>query len=688
MDNRAYVVPSIEKHPTFSGQENLSPAIGQAIQASARSQQGTPIQWQEQGPVSSTDETSARWIGEPREQFFATIPSDATIENRDHHDLGPYEKFGSKSVGLLAISTIFIFAAVSMLSFLWWVDHSNRAWKKIVLHNWLSRTETLCASVIRIAIAYQAALTTSMLAAIVLSQQRPLLHLSASLSVMRFVNTGPRSIVQLFGRDWRTLSHKIWIIGLALTCTTAITQFGSTILISDLHGDLIVGIKEKTYTSSGYRTTIPSWSPQPNYWGIVPQLYPAFAEYSEPGIVQGGIDDTGLTLRSLLPISSEPSRELLHSFQGNATVMDSRVTCVRPSFGGGNLTIQWNSDTLTGQDNSFMSGVVAPAVTVPGLIRRAHDSEATPFKCTFMPTDFQFDDSILWILSICFLNKSAGGLLSELDPYHKTTMTYCFDSHNGWQLATDDGSCPTNRYDYPPDDLSSAVAFYSPPLMGSAYLVLNITRVSFAEFPQQHSSLWSFNDWAFDSNGSMVTAKLSNPGIQFDSTLCYNALNSFDLSITAFSESNRTEPYLGYDISTADFTTESVRSQFGTVSNETFEDRGILLLGSKPQDLQNQVRSFYPLQILGQAPTSFVVGRVSSRLKSNERIVLSALSAHARHARQLYRRCQSSTSVNVSRHMATDWTAGLSSASTFHHTCPDGLLRQPSDIRLFGNSTR
>jgi hypothetical protein len=43
-----------------------------------------------------------------------------------------------------------------------------------------------------------------------------------------------------------------------------------------------------------------------------------------------GISDTGMTLRALLPIVSQETRSMLQSYKGQATVFDSRVTCIRP----------------------------------------------------------------------------------------------------------------------------------------------------------------------------------------------------------------------------------------------------------------------------------------------------------------------------------------------------------------------
>lgn len=542
---------------------------------------------------------------------FHPAQSQWPTEGENGHGLGVMEKLGLKSIRTIMLTTLAMAAAVSFLGFLWWIDRSNITWRKIVLHNWLPRSVTLCCVVIRFALTAQAAIATSILAALALERQRPLLHLSASLSVMRFVNTGPSSMVSMIFKDRSGIGHfPIWPTTILLACTTALSQFSSTILLSDFHGGHVIGTLQNTSTLSGYRTIVPSWSPQVDYWNIVPQSYPTFAEYSEAPNVEDGLDDTGLTLRTLFPIFSQSSRSLLRSFRGNATVIDSRVTCVRPQFADDRLTIQWTADASSGAANSYVSGAVTPERDVPRLVNSGGNNSATPFKCTFMPTDSQFDNTTPWVLSLCTLGRSAGGLLSELDPYHNTSMQYCFDDDGGWQIATSNGSCPTDRYAYTPPDLDSAIAFFDPPMLGSAYMVLNISRVSFGDFPSQNSSNWDFNDWVFDSTGPWTEAKLSDPPIQIQSTLCFDALQSFDLSVFVFSNANRTEPYVGYDSYTANFTTETVRSQLGTFTNETFDQRGILSLKTEPKDLRDQVSVFYPSTNLGEAPTPFVVGKV------------------------------------------------------------------------------
>jgi hypothetical protein len=104
---------------------------------------------------------------------------------------------------------------------------------------------TLCSVVIRFSIASQAVIATSMLAALAFSRHRPLLHLSASLSVMRFVNTGPSSMVPMLFKDPSGVGRfPVWVFAIILVCTTSLSQFSSTILLSDFHDDLLLELWE------------------------------------------------------------------------------------------------------------------------------------------------------------------------------------------------------------------------------------------------------------------------------------------------------------------------------------------------------------------------------------------------------------------------------------------------------------
>ncbi|KAK2732290.1 hypothetical protein CKAH01_02236 [Colletotrichum kahawae] len=68
-----------------------------------------------------------------------------------------------------------------------------------------------------------------------------------------------------------------------------------------------------------------------------PPFAETFAEYSEAGLVDERVDDTGPTIRAFLPFESTETRESVSTFRGMTRVSDSRVVCLRPILS--NLTL-------------------------------------------------------------------------------------------------------------------------------------------------------------------------------------------------------------------------------------------------------------------------------------------------------------------------------------------------------------
>ena len=85
---------------------------------------------------------------------------------------------------------------------------------------------------------------------------------------------------------------------------------------------------------TSYPITIPATSYGASKWNVGVRQYPAFAEYADGKVKNGssGVSDTGLTLRAFLPIDGQGNRSSIHVYNGPATVVDSRVVCVRPNI--------------------------------------------------------------------------------------------------------------------------------------------------------------------------------------------------------------------------------------------------------------------------------------------------------------------------------------------------------------------
>jgi hypothetical protein len=367
-----------------------------------------------------------------------------------------------------------------------------------------------------------------------------------------------------------------------LTCTSLFSQFTSTVLLQDLRDGVVVGLGDNFSIRSGYASVVPEWSPTQPYQQIIPRSYPTFAEYSEPPIINPEIDDTGITLRGLLPIASENSRSFLYSFSGNATVMDSRVVCSRPNFVQDSVTIEGSYYAIDDQYEMYLSGRVYPSITIPGLV---HNSTGAVFNCSYLPTDAQDRPEIEWILSRCWLGNEAGGLLSEFEPQHDASAQYC----NGTWETQDNDQCNGARGSMKKDSdsTSNGVSDLRNLTLGSAVLLFNFSNVALYKTPYMNQT--TTINFTSTGNGPWLDILLPDKNTRMSATLCYDALSTLDAPITTSSHTNRTEPSWGWDVAQDEYTTDKIREQLGADrSPASLDDRGILKLETTPAELRRQ----------------------------------------------------------------------------------------------------
>lgn len=150
------------------------------------------------------------------------------------------------------------------------------------------------------------------------------------ISSMQYSNNGPLELLRLLLGSARTsFSSKLFSLVLISGVITVLLQFTSTLLVSDLATGFV-----ETFPNSSYIPVLAGmYSTGPN---IKARFYrdalvstqptsPLFAELSAPEqkSLDPTIDDTGPTIRALLPISTD-TRPRLQSFEGNASLYDSR----------------------------------------------------------------------------------------------------------------------------------------------------------------------------------------------------------------------------------------------------------------------------------------------------------------------------------------------------------------------------
>lgn len=334
-------------------------------------------------------------------------------ESDTQHAVRDLRRLGSKSIYTLLATTLVITGICGLLAFLWFADSDNATWHQIMVTGWATRAVAISALVLRTAVDLQAAIASAILASLLMESQNGLhlFHL-AHISPMRSGTTGPwtlgNSLLEQFTRrSLRSVQNlHIYAMILCLLVTTSILQFSSTLLLSDLK---IGPLKSHPYTSE-VRTSI-SYSgdiekiPRDSAWTTSPPVFPIFGEYSENySEAVDSVTDTGVLLRAFLPFSTAEDRQRLASYEGNALVLDARVSCQAP------VLTEFNA-TASLALNRQLRGVVAPTKETDSL----RNISATSFDC-----------SVAWEgqISICQIGRSAGFYTGSLASHFAESTTY------------------------------------------------------------------------------------------------------------------------------------------------------------------------------------------------------------------------------------------------------------------------
>ena len=528
------------------------------------------------------------------------------------------EKIGLLTASYLIVGSICILAVIGFLWFLWLADFHNSTWHSIADHNWFTRTAALCALIIRTAASFQSMAATAMISALGLEQAVVLLLNLASISTLRNANGGP---YLLFWWLWKAFFHNphrmrmILLLALVtlLTLMTALLQLTSFALLSDLNIRTTPG---KAYgrtlaTNFAYNEngTIPVVV-RDSTWLMKPPFYPTFAEYHEPppASLEDGISDTGLTLRAFVPLQDQQSRSLLTTWKGRATVLDSRVVCMRPNLTLEKVHIADGTLALTGlfnaQFNASASGVELWTRSLDSsfkyVVNPLSDWDSRPainFTC-LAPLSVETttsngyiqnngsladrSDITQWRLSICQPSglTSPGTLVSEF----KTLD----------QVPRIDGGDANYAY-------------------GDAYLVLNISSGSELDW----ASVISEEDSRYGNVLGSGTSPLSwgahgphnewydliyanDASLNLSVSLCYTAFDTADLSVTISGPQNRSEPTPSYDGARNSYDYSSVRLQLGQTDGghvsydpHNLDARGVLSLENRSSWLPDPSKGDY-----------------------------------------------------------------------------------------------
>ncbi|KAF8847246.1 hypothetical protein BDZ45DRAFT_699352 [Acephala macrosclerotiorum] len=243
-----------------------------------------------------------------------------------------FDQLGSWNVVVIVFGSLY---AIFLLGFLWflWKGHGGIPfWRWLVAQGYVQRAVTLCSALLRIIVAVQSSLGSSMLTALIMETMGFRLKQSAFLSLQRAVGGLPFMLLEtrLFLGRAKILSA----LTLLLSCTTIGGLFTSTALIADFELVSILGYPAELQSLYSLKN-VSAVGIEPVYSNYRPASYPAFAEYSssiEPATTdtnQAPVDDTGPTLRAILPVDADV-RQNLGTYTGAGTLLNSHVVCVKP----------------------------------------------------------------------------------------------------------------------------------------------------------------------------------------------------------------------------------------------------------------------------------------------------------------------------------------------------------------------
>ncbi|KAF4995231.1 hypothetical protein FGRMN_5262 [Fusarium graminum] len=468
---------------------------------------------------------------------------------------------------IIAISFLVLTASLTFLSWLWFVDRGNEFWRYLVLSGKSTQSITIMGVLIRWAIGSLATIATSMAASIAVERFGIPKSALAEVSIARFTNNGPGSLKKLLpGTSFQGCVRVLLSI---LALLVAVSQFSSTLLVADLQPFQLSSFSQSISYAFALKPSESSSLSHPDmkshmehrYWTKRPGQFEIFAEYSEPGRIAESIDDTGPTLRALLPIGSQTQRERMHSFTGLSRIIDNRVVCHRPTIV--NARFNWQDDKefpLYIDINVTAKMDVTPDLYNVQLYKSfveengyRDDKFRGRFTCP-LPEDRSDIPRSNWLLC---KGGSESGSFSLISPLGNITETHIYREEP--QLLIN--ISPDRGY-----GLTSA-------MLGGA---------SWDHINSSSSGPW-LRQWSRAKRGD----KRMTPEWHNQLTVCFNAINpstATHFNITASTAFNHTEPRIQYYRDTDVYDTLTIRNQLNAISDkekEAVSSREILTISKE-----------------------------------------------------------------------------------------------------------
>ncbi|KAF3929134.1 hypothetical protein ABW20_dc0110569 [Dactylellina cionopaga] len=294
-------------------------------------------------------------------------------------------------------------------------------WQAIFLKKWAAPLATFCITCIQAIMAVQIGIVTCMLASLICEQGGCNPAQLAEFSILRSLGSGPYNLVLPLLKNIRRKRYHIYfsLTGIFLL-VIILCQFMSTILLSDFDIKRIPGTpsnSSRKFTTGGFGALAAyhetgehhQYDTDYQFVGVDPwvtgvQYFPRFAEYSRgPPVISENFYDTGHIYRALLPVRSSDQRSTIRNYTGPATVINSRVICVRPKLD--EVKVWGNDEKVDLYSSSFVnfnlyvpSGLPAAVPEDPNVMSRA-------VNCSIFGAgqdlNVQRQETAVWEMSLC-----------------------------------------------------------------------------------------------------------------------------------------------------------------------------------------------------------------------------------------------------------------------------------------------
>ncbi|KAK8035723.1 hypothetical protein PG991_001796 [Apiospora marii] len=462
-----------------------------------------------------------------------------------------WRRIGNKGLVMIPLSSLLLLAAIAFLQFLWFQARKaqdgkepHKLWQTIVFRDWLTRTVTITAVLMRSVVTAQAAIVAPMVAAIIVESSVHIAQLPI-LSIARAVYLSPTSLAMPVYTNARTTSKYLYSLLVITICLLTLGgQFISTLLLSDFQDTSIASPPIFTMHTMGS-----SWDAMPmgkgyqQFWTQAPPAFWRFAEHHVPNFKTiPNMVDTGITLRAVIPWLDEKSRLDLRFYAGKALTWDARVVCFSPSLRNASFA----SD---GKDLN-VQGALAYNATYPPLKETGYGWD--PTNCT---TSWSSTISVCRVDHKFTTDPSLAAPPFEIGDYN----TYLNDSDNFLVLRLSVGS--------------DALRFNDVPKF----------KVTFADDQ-------TFTGWSIRRDGPWTVAFNSSGDQMFALSYCCTTPAMYYLDVIMNGTSGGSEPTIKLLPSTVSLAGDdngvadraqlvTLRRQLGaTLDNLTPQDRGILSL--------------------------------------------------------------------------------------------------------------